>query len=121
MRERTDDMVRGDIGNFRAVEVTNSSVRASLPWRFKAFVAQGPWLFLGVVLGVAVLLEIGIGWMREPPEAEASAAVETAPAAKAPASSLRFEADPSAQPLPAQATPPPSPRPKKARRPSIRP
>ncbi len=134
MRDSTEDMVRGDIGNFREGEVTNSSVQASrllLPLKYKALglartrafavVAQGPWLFLGVVFGIAVLFKVGIGWMQSTPEAEPSAPVEKAPAPKVAASSLRFEADPSAQPLPAQATPPPLPRPKKSRRPSIRP
>jgi len=150
MRESTEDRVRGDIGNFPEAEVTNSSVQASrllLPLKYKALglartrafavLSQGPWLFLTVVLGVAVLFKLGIGWMQPTPEAEPSAAVEKAPlppevrpedgrgreaAAKAPASPLRFEPDPSAQPLPAQAAPPPPlPRAKKPRRPSIRP
>jgi hypothetical protein len=131
-------MERDVTGNFSGGERTNSGVQASrvlLPLKFRALgltrtrawavLSQGPWLFIGVVLGVAIVFKVAIGWAQTATPDPSVASETTEPAPKAATSSLRFEADPSAQPLPpattAAAAAIPPPRAKKPRRPSIRP
>jgi hypothetical protein len=110
-------MVRGDIGNFREPERTNSYVQPPLKLRFFAALANGPWVFLGVVLGVAVLFKVALSAAQTPaPEASAASETGTATATATPSATgrLRFEPDPAASPPPPSA---PSALPARVRKP----
>ena len=94
-----------------------------LKFRVLSALRDGPWVFLGVVLGVAVLFRVALSAAQTPP-LEASAPAETATATAtvtstasataAPGGPTRFEPDPAVRPLGPSG---PAPRVRKPRRP----
>ncbi len=41
---------------------------ARLGWRIRRIVSDGPFLFLGVVLGIALIFRVALGWAKPPPD-----------------------------------------------------
>jgi hypothetical protein len=81
--------------NYRALSIARHRVAGVF--------SQAPLLFFAVVIGVAVMFKIGIGWMQSgvTAEPETPSVAKTSHEDPRAAASVSFQADPAAQPLPA--------------------
>ena len=72
-------------------------------YRIAERASQAPLLFFAVVIGVAVLFKLAIGWAQPSvtPDAETTKTSHEQPPSSSSSASLTFGADPAAQPLPA--------------------